>query len=87
MGADQVAPVLVLFEFDVVVDRAESLNTDGAVVRFSAFRVEEKGELREDLRSTALSCARDGRLSRIEFFPEEDVDAAIARLDELTTEG
>jgi hypothetical protein len=70
--------IAVAAEIEVITD-------DGYVGHHADWNVLPSGELVEGQVGIAVATVRDGLVANLEFFPEDDPDAAIARLDELTT--
>lgn len=61
------------------------LNDRGRLTRANSWRAAESGEVEEaGVPTLSIVQVTDGRISAIEFFPEDQFDAARARFEELT---
>jgi hypothetical protein len=67
----------------IVATEAGELRRVGQVAPITNFSISTGGGLVENQVATAMVHVRDGAVADSEFFPADDVDAAIARLDEL----
>jgi ketosteroid isomerase-like protein len=70
----------------IVITTTDVLKTSSAgfVGPSTNYRVEAGGRLDESQHCIGLVTARDGRVTHMEMFPEDDPGAALARLDQLT---